>query len=191
MVYSLSGKLIAKTPTHAIVDVNGIGFAVWVSKTTERELPKIGHHVRLFCVLYSGRDSVELYGFLRDKERDIFQALTSITGVGPKAALKILSIVSLSELLSAIGAGRADLLMKAAGVGRKKAEHIVLELRDKFSEKEGQSKKALIEERNELYQALKTLGYKDKEIREALVKIPASAVKIQDQLKFALKILAR
>ncbi len=190
MIASLSGRLIAKSADRAIVDVNGIGFLVLVSKTTAGQLPKLDDEIRFYAIPHLTRDSIEIYGFLDAKERDVFQALTSVNGVGPKAAIKILGGATVAELEMGIRSGRSDMLTKISGVGGKKAERIVLELRDLWKKEEAKEATLALEYHDELHGILRKLGYKDQDIRGALRALPREAAKLEDQLKAALKTLS-
>lgn len=190
MFYSISGKLIAKKPQFAAIEANGIGFKIFVSPKTLQKLPEINAEVRFFCHTNVRQDGAELYGFLEEKELEVFELLLSINGVGPKAGLKILEITSIDGLLSAIKQGRSDLLTKAAGIGSKKAQRIVLELQDKIKKQTSNEEITLLEADMDIEKALKNLGYKQKEISEAIKKIPPKIKLVEERLKAALKIIA-
>lgn len=190
MIYSLSGKLIVKKQGFIVIEVNGIGFKIFVSSETERKLPKIRERFFLFCYTSVKQDGIELYGFLTEKELEIFELLISTDGVGPKAGLKILGITKIDGLLSAIKQGRSDLLTRAAGIGDKKAQRIVLELRDKIKHHKSEEEMALMETDIDIEKALKNLGYNQSEIKEVFKNIPSKIKKVEDRLKAALKILS-
>jgi len=190
MLYSLSGKLIIKKPKFAVIEAAGLGFKIFISSRTFRKLPKLGSRIKLFCYVYNYQNGTELYGFLEEKEREIFELLNSISGVGPKAALKILDEMRIESLLAAISRGRSDLLTKAVGIGRKKAARIILELSDKIKKQKTEAEMTSIESDFDLEEILKSLGYKQNEAREAIRKIPQKAKTIQERLKTALKILS-
>lgn len=191
MIYSLSGKLIVKKQGFIVIEVNGIGFKIFVSSETERKLPKINEHISLFCHTSVKQDGIELYGFLTEKELEIFELLMSANGVGPKAGLKILGITKIDSLLAAIKQGRSDLLTRAAGIGDKKAQRIVLELKDKIKRYKSDDEVALMETDIDIEKALINLGYKQSEIREVVKNIPSKIKKIEDRLKTALKFLSK
>ncbi len=191
MLYSLSGKLIIKKPQFAVIEANGLGFKIFISSKTFRKLPKLNSRIKLFCYVYNYQNGAELYGFLEEKEREIFELLNSISGIGPKAALKILDEMRIESLLAAISRGRSDLLTKAVGIGRKKAARIILELSDKIKKQGIEKDVDLMEAEFDLEEILKSLGYKQNEAREAIRKIPQKTKKLEDRLKLALKILSR
>ncbi len=188
MLYSLSGKLIAKKPQFVALEANGIGFKIFVSSKTSK-LPKIGERISFFCHTSVRQDGIEIYGFLTENELEIFELLISVNGIGPKAGLKILEITKIDSLLAAIKQGRSDLLTKAAGIGAKKAQRIVLELRDKIKRHKSEEEVALMETDSDIEKALKNLGYKQTEIREAMEKIPLKIKKTEERLKASLKFL--
>lgn len=191
MLYSLFGKLIIKKPQFAVIETAGISFKIFVSPRTSRNLPKIGSKAKLFCATLLTRENIELYGFLSQQELEIFELLNSISGVGPKAVLKILNEMRPESLLAAISRGRSDLLIKTAGVGQKKANRIILELADKIKKQKSEAEIGQMEFDFDLEEILKSLGYKQNQIREVIRKIPIKAKTIQEKIKFALKTLSR
>lgn len=191
MIHSLSGKLTIKKGNFAVIETNGIGFKVFISSKTIRALPRLGSRTRLFCSFHVCQDGAELFGFLKEDELNFFETLTSITGVGPRMALKILSIADISRLMAAVDQRRADLFSKASGVGRKTANRIILELYGKIKSERDDELISLMESDNDIEEALKGLGYKQKDIREALKQIPSKIKKTEERLKMALKLLSR
>jgi len=189
MIYSLSGKLIAKNTDFAAIDVMGLGLQALITKKTFQKLPKVGEKATLFCYFYSSQNSFGLYGFFDEEERDVFEMLNIINGIGPKAALKILSEMKAENLLAAISMGKKDILTKTAGIGAKKANRIILELGDKIK-KQKFADDGSFETDSELEEVLKALGYKQKQIHEAIEKISPKLKNLQDRLKAALKILS-
>jgi len=190
MISFLEGKIEFKTQKYIVLNVNGIGFKILVSSKTSRNSPKIGSRAKLFCATILTRENIELYGFLSQQELEIFELLNSINGVGPKAALKILNEMRLESLLSAISHGRSDLLTKAGGVGQKKANRIILELADKIKKQKSEAEIGQMEFEFDLEEILKSLGYKQNQIREVIRKIPIKTKTIQEKIKFALKFLS-
>src|SRR3989344_4786490 len=192
MIRSLSGKLILKKPEFAVLEVHGIGFSVLISERTSRLLPKIGSRVRIFTHLHVSENAIALYGFITEDELKIFELLTSINGIGPKAAMRVLGVMKPENLGAAIKSGRSDLLIKAAGVGSKKANRIILELKDKI----GKTIKGKIGDGAEididlkLEGVLKSLGYRKEEIKDALRTIPIKTKTIEEKLRAALKNLS-
>lgn len=190
MIIGLSGKVVASKEGRAHVDVNGVYFEVLVPRRYVRLLPKPGSGVILHTYLYHSREAApELFGFLTEEELGFFELLLSVNGVGPKMALNILSASSPEKLSAAILQGRADIIEKAQGVGRKTAMRIALELKDKIKSVKKSAGLGLEEEGvdSEIESALGALGYKRSAIREALDKIDPKFVKLGDRLKDALK----
>ncbi len=132
MIVHLSGTLLEATPLEAVVDVGGLGYAVAIPVTTAEKLPSPGKNVSLHTLAVYREDAQTLYGFHRREERDFFRLLTEkVSGIGPKLALAIMSGLSLPSLRQAIAAGDAATLAKCPGIGRKTAERLCLELKDK------------------------------------------------------------
>lgn len=131
MIAHLNGVLVAKNPTHAVVEVAGVGYGLSVSLLTFEQLPAPEAPVRLFTYLNVRDDRLELYGFASVEERDLFELLIVVPGIGPRSAQTILSGIPLRELQEAICQGRADELTAVKGIGRKTAERIIVDLQDK------------------------------------------------------------
>ena len=157
MIAHLRGKLAQKEPARVIVDVNGVGYEVFIPLTTFTALPSAGSDVSIDVHTHVREDMIALYGFSTRRERTIFEKLMTISGIGPKLAVTILSGGSVEDLVGAIR--RADLARLTAipGVGRKTAERIILELKDKLQDfAEAQSKSSV---EVDVLSALENLGY--------------------------------
>ncbi len=134
MITRITGLLVSATPLSAVVETGGLAYEVHVPVTTAERLPAPGQQVRLHTLAVYREDAHTLYGFTTEEERNFFRLLVEkVTGVGPKLALSVLSKLSLPVLQSAISAGDVGLLSKCPGIGRKTAERLVMELRDKLS----------------------------------------------------------
>lgn len=187
MLTYIQGKLTAATPLQAVVDINGLGYEVHVPVTTAERLPPMGQTVKLFTHAVYREDSQSLFGFASKEERDFFRLLVErVSGVGPRVALSIMSKLSLPMLRSAIGSGDIALLSKCPGIGKKTAERLVIELKDKIglgsggdspaplaaSGSAGQPVEGPETKIEDAVRALVTLGYKpadaDKAVRKAL-----------------------
>ncbi len=131
MIGLLRGQLVKRDPAHVIVEVNGVGYRVFVPLSTYYRLPDEGTEVLLHTVTYLREDALHLYGFITERERALFDLLRGVTGIGPRLAINILSGITAEELAGAIG--RADLVRLSAipGVGRKTSERMILELKEK------------------------------------------------------------
>ena len=132
MIAHLRGKLIARHPNQVIVDAMGVGYDVTISVPTFSELPPAGGEVALHIHTHVREDQIALYGFLRPEEKHLFEKLISVSGIGPKLAITILSGMPADEMTSAIRGNDVARLTKIPGIGRKTAERMVLELRDKL-----------------------------------------------------------
>lgn len=132
MIYNLRGKLTYTDPTFAVVECGGVGFKCFVSLTTLRELTSIGTEVNLYTHLAVREDAMDLYGFATQDELQAFKLLITVSGVGPKAAMAILSVLPPNRLSVAVSAGDVKSIQSAQGVGKKTAERVVLELKDKM-----------------------------------------------------------
>ena len=131
MIAHLRGHLVQKSPSSAIIEVNGIGYQVWISLSTFYQLPDPPNETILYTYTYVREDLLQLFGFLTEKEKAIFQLLIGVSGIGPKLALNILSGISPEELLRCLSSADLDRLRAIPGVGRKTAERLLLDLREK------------------------------------------------------------
>ncbi len=171
MIHYLKGKLVAKSPTFVIVEVGGLGYRVNFPLSSYQALPPEGSTVSLYTHLHLRDDGISLYGFLKEEEKDFFLLLTSLSKVGPKSALRMLSSLSLPEFKKAVKAGDLNALVRIPGIGRKTAQRMVLELKDKIEaeEPQGSGKEVLTKD---AVAALTSLGYTrseaDKAVRTAL-----------------------
>ena len=134
MIAHLRGKLLAKHPNQAIVETAGVGYDVTISVPTFSELPAAGGEVALYIHTHVREDVIALYGFLRPSEKALFEKLISVSGIGPKLAITILSGMAADEMVGAIRGNDLARLTRIPGIGRKTAERMVLELRDKLPE---------------------------------------------------------
>ncbi|MBL7977857.1 MAG: Holliday junction branch migration protein RuvA [Bacteroidetes Order II. Incertae sedis bacterium] len=135
MITYLNGLLVVKKPTEAIVDIQGVGYRVLIPASSFQKLPETGQVTRLFIHYYinNNTDTVALYGFATESERSVFERLISVSGIGPKMGLAVLSAMNPGELQEAMLSGDAGLLTKIPGVGKKTAERMIVELKDKFA----------------------------------------------------------
>ncbi|WP_438482938.1 Holliday junction branch migration protein RuvA [Oleiharenicola lentus] len=194
MITSVSGILVAATPLSAVIETGGLGYEVHIPVTTAERLPGVGQNAKLHTLAVYREDSATLYGFASQEERDFFRLLVEkVTGVGPKMALSVLSKLSLASLKGAIAAGDVGLLAKCPGIGKKTAERLVIELRDKLnsadlgtvaasSSADVAQPTAAIGPENKIRDAalaLAALGYKtadaDKAVRQAWIALGANA----------------
>ncbi len=160
MIAHLRGRLISKHPNQAIVEAGGVGYDVAISVPTFSELPATGSEVALHIHTHVREDALALYGFLRPEERQLFEKLLTVSGIGPTLAIKILSGMAIAEMVASIRANDFARLTKIPGVGRKTAERMCVELRDKlegFGAQPPIATHSAIEE--DVISALTNLGY--------------------------------
>jgi holliday junction DNA helicase RuvA len=132
MIATLRGKLIEKHPNQAIVEAGGVGYDVLIPVSTFSALPDAGAEVKLRIHTHVREDAFSLFGFLTSEEKTVFEKLISVSGIGPSLGIKVLSGMAVSALIPAIRQGHVDQLVRIPGVGKKTAERIVLELKDKL-----------------------------------------------------------
>ncbi len=199
MIGQLTGKILHKSPTETIIDIGGTGYQVNIPVTTFDRLPAVGETVTVFTYLHVREDALQLYGFSTKQDKELFRKLITISGVGPKLAQTVMSGLSYDELIRAIQQGNIAQLNKIAGVGRKTAERLVVELRDKLAEvqlaEESTDVKTLDNIQTEALLALTTLGYSrnasENALRSVLTERNGEDVSIEELIKAALKRLSR
>jgi holliday junction DNA helicase RuvA len=174
MIAHLRGKLLAKHPNQAIVETGGVGYDVTISVPTFTDLPGTGGDVVLHIHTHVREDVIALYGFLRSSEKRLFEKLITVSGIGPKLAITILSGMAADEMVNAIRGNDIARLTRIPGIGKKTAERMVLELRDKLTvEKAGEiapvSALSAVEE--DVVSALVNLGYQRAAAEKALASI--------------------
>jgi Holliday junction DNA helicase RuvA len=187
MISFVRGKLVEKTGEHTIVDVHGVGFKISVPSSTYSKLPEKGEEIEVYTYMYVREDALRLYGFLSLEELDIFERLINVSGVGPKAAINIMSGVSVSALKNAIDRGDVGILMSIAGIGKKTAQRLILELKGKLEIREVVIKKEV----EEAIVALVSLGYTSSDARTAVNKAASESKSytVEDLVKKALKLI--
>jgi|TARA_Y100000310_G_scaffold122869_2_gene121629 Holliday junction DNA helicase RuvA len=188
MIAQISGVVIKKGPDFAIIDVGGLGYKVYTTVSAQRLLKK-DENASLYTHLSVRENALDLYGFSDEEELSIFEMLVSISGIGPKSARAILSITDAATLRGAVAQGDASTLTKVSGIGKKNAERIIIELRDKLGVLEENS--APIQEEVDAIEALKALGYSVKEARDALKRVSRDISGVDNRIKEALKVLGR
>lgn len=132
MFYSLRGKIICNENNFVVLDCGGVGYKCYTSQTTQNKLPSIGTEAMLYTHLVVREDAMELYGFLTQKELQCFELLITVGGVGSKMAISVLSVLDAENFVKAIATSNIIAISQAQGVGKKKAERIILELKDKI-----------------------------------------------------------
>jgi len=201
MIASLTGRLAFKAPTHLILDVQGVGYEAHIPLSTYYGLPNLSDNISLSVHTHVREDPIQLFGFLTSQEKDAFVLLTSVSGVGPKLALSVLSALPVSDLVSAIQSGDVEKLTTVPGIGHKSASRLVLELKDKVGKlhpglapaNEGprQGQDAIFDD---ALSALVNLGYRPQDAKEALKQVrksSAESIVLKDMIRESLKELAR
>ncbi len=189
MIASLHGRLESLGSNWAVINVNGIGFQVYVSTTTLSTLGTIGKEVYLHTHLVLREDNAALYGFTSNEELEFFRTLLGVSGFGPKLSLAILSVMSVEQVSLAIATGSVDLLRIVPGIGKKTAERLILELKDKIgagliATPAGQ----LAQENSDVLAALTSLGYSISEATRAVASLPSSSeLSLEEKVKLALQ----
>ena len=190
MIGFLRGTLLKKQPPLLILDVNGVGYEIEVPMTTFYDLPEVGSEVVLLTHFLVREDAQLLFGFATDQERTIFRKLLKVNGIGAKASLSILGGMTVNELTHSIQTQDINSLTKIPGIGKKTAERLILELKDKFSETEfAATKNQGSSELGDIQNALLALGYNQKDIL-IVTKDLDENVSVNDGIKKALKLLS-
>ena len=190
MIGRISGTLLEKHPPQVVVMSHGVGYELDVPMSTFYNLPRTGEPVELLTHFVVREDAQLLFGFLTATERTAFRQLLKVNGVGPKVALSVLSGLSVDDLSTAVAAQDAARLTKVPGIGRKTADRIVLELRDKFAAAVGSTATASSLPGGDVLNALLGLGYNEREAAAAVKQLPAD-LPLTDAIRQALKQLAK
>src|SRR3972149_3448485 len=191
MISRLKGILETKAEKYVIMDIGGIGFKFFVSAATLENLPAAGQSATLHTHLNVREEALDLYGFLTQEELKFFELLLTISGVGPKVALGVLSIASVKTLVSAIAKGEVEFLTKVSGIGTKIAQKIILELKDKIVKLGFEAGEAATLEDYEVIDALIGLGYTPNQARRAVRNLPKEIKGVEKRIKEALKTLGK
>lgn len=197
MIGFVQGKVDAISEDNVVIDTGGIGYNVRISAKTAQELPGIGQEVRLYTYTSVREDGISLFGFLSRDSLDIFKKIITVNGIGPKGGLAVLSVMSADELKFAIISGNAQAITKAPGIGKKTAERVILDLKDKISVEDTQIRKEISfydglpqtgKAQSEAVEALTTLGYSATDALHAVRQIEhAEEMDVEAILKLALK----
>lgn len=185
MISFIEGEVIEITEKYTTISVQGLGYKIFSTKHVLSSLQK-GDSASLFCHLAVRETALDLYGFENKKEKDFFELLISISGIGPKSALGILDVADIETLKTAVVSGDTSHLTKVSGIGKKNAEKIVLELSNKIDGLESESSQTPSGSIDVL-EALIALGYSQNEARKALQAIPKDVMDTEQKIKYALK----
>ena len=202
MISYIRGELAAVEEQKAVVDVGGVGYGIFMSQQALSLLPPVGEEVKIHTYLNVKEDAMQLYGFLTRDDLEIFRLLIGVSGIGPKGGLNILSSLSPDELRFAVMSGDAKTISSAPGIGKKTAEKLILELKDKLNIEDmlnhaahGDEAPGTVQEKAEegmqaeAVQALVALGYGSAESLRAVKKTSPDCATVEDVLKEALKYL--
>jgi len=200
MIALISGKIVYKGITHVIVDAQGVGYRVFIPLTTFYELPETGQNITLHVYTHVKQDGINLFGFYTPQEKDAFELMLGVSGIGPKMSLNILSGISVRELRNAISGSDVKKLVSIPGLGKKTAERLILELKEKIIKRValednlsvGESQKSQDMIREDVLSALINLGYKSNIAQQALDRVMGDAHQeraMEQILKKTLKIL--
>ncbi len=197
----LRGTLAGKQPPHLLLDVNGVGYELEVPMTTLYRLPAVGEPLTLHTHLVVREDAHLLYGFFEKRERELFRELIRLNGVGPKLALALMSGLEVDELVRCVQAQDTAALVKVPGVGKKTAERLLVELKDRFKAWESipsiaplvvepQLAQAVSSAENDAVSALISLGYKPQEASRAVAAVKEDGMSSEDLIRRALRGMA-
>jgi Holliday junction DNA helicase RuvA len=194
MIGSLNGLIISKRPSEVLLEVNGIGYEVYIPLSTSFKLPSVDQTVQLLPHLIVREAQHTLYGFITEDERKLFRALIKISGVGAKLALTILSGINVEGFIRSVQMQDVDTLVHLPGIGKKTAERLLVEMKDKVGQMGDIALNDAIESKDlriiqEAHNALTSLGYKSVEARKILDGIDSNGLTVEALLKQALQSL--
>ena len=193
MYYYIEGTVTYKSFDFLVVDAGGVGYKIGMADSSISKV-SVGEKRRIFTYLNVREDAMDLYGFMTEEELNLFRLLISVSGIGPKVGLGILSAISPSEFALAVVTGNVKAITKAPGVGPKVAQRIILELKDKMKKAEiaemPEDYGAFTDSSDEAVSALMVLGYSASEAKSVLSKVDAG-LSVEDTVKQALKLLMR
>lgn len=195
MIYHLNGIVELKKESFIIVDVNGIGYKVFMPETSLQNI-ELNKNIKVYTYMRVSEDEINLYGFLTNEELAMFELLISVGGIGSKSALKILSNITPSKFALAVVSNDVGALKKLPGIGAKTAQRIILELKDKLKTEQavedGQAETKFAIEGNakDALEALQVLGYQRRDVEEVLQKVDTKDLSVEDIIKLGLKNLS-
>ena len=184
MIVSIRGKILKKAPTEIIVDVNGLGYLCFITINTYDKLGKLGDDISLLTHYQVSENNHALFGFHDETEKHLFGMLISVSGIGPKTAINLLSAVTPDEFKKRLIAGEVSMLTALPGIGPKTARRIIVELKDKFvdiSKDDLPKESEMAGASGDAYDALLALGFQAKDIRESILKITLEHPKLSTE----------
>lgn len=188
MIAQLSGTVKERGLNHVVIDCGGVGYLIYATESTLASLPDIDSEAEILTYLVVRENALDLYGFSTATERTLFMLLLDVSGIGPKSALSVLNVAPAQTLQRAIGANDTSYLTKVSGIGKKTAEKIVLELRDKMAAYATEETSSGLQEESDALEALVSLGYNQQEARDALKQV-SSSENTNERIREALKLL--
>jgi Holliday junction DNA helicase RuvA len=191
MIARLEGIIVHTAEKFLIIDVSGVGYKLSVTPENLSS-SSLGEHTSFWVYTAVRENSIDLYGFRNTNEMSFFELLLDVSGIGPRGALSILGIAPIDTLKRAIATGDTSYLNKVSGIGKKTAEKIIIELRDKLKDfKNDNDTPGLLRDENDILEALKSLGYSQNEARDALKQVPSTTIGTNARIKEALKVLSK
>lgn len=192
MIGRVRGTILERHPPQVLLDVQGLGYEIDVPMSTFYDLPATGSEVTLYTHLLIREDAHLLFGFATESERRIFRQLLKISGIGARTALALLSGLSVGELYDAVNTQDSTYLVRVPGIGKKTAERLLLELRDKLDAvlPAVGCVRSSSTESNDIYNALLSLGYSDREVDKVVKQIPVN-ISVSDGIRMALQWLSK
>jgi Holliday junction DNA helicase RuvA len=189
MIARIEGIIVHVADKFLIVDVSGVGYKLYIT-TENLAVSILGEHSSFWVYTAVRENSIDLYGFKNINEMSFFELLLDVSGIGPRSALSILTVAPIDTLKRAIATGDTSYLNKVSGIGRKTAEKIIVELRDKLQDyKDEGDTPGLLRDESDIVEALKSLGYSQNEARDALKQVPSTTLGTNARIKEALQIL--
>ena len=192
MISYLKGKILAKRQNFIIVSVNGVGYQVFLSPGAQIKM-EAGQEIEVYTHQHVREDALDLYGFRSLEEMEFFELLLSVSGIGPKSALGVLAVASIDDIKESIVRGDSELLTKVSGIGRKTAERVVLELKEKIGRLANMvgQKGEVISANGDEIDALMALGYSMQQARDSLSKVDSGIKDSGERIREALKKMGR
>ncbi|HOH46213.1 MAG TPA: Holliday junction branch migration protein RuvA [Candidatus Cloacimonadota bacterium] len=193
MIHYITGTLVAKSPVTAVIESFGIAWELNIALSTYEKLPLLGEKTLLYSLLQFSQDQVRLYGFGSLAEKELFQKLISVSGIGPKIAISVISTLSLSSFVRSIRNGEEHILTKVPGLGKKSAQRLIVELKDKVADLADNldevDKRTMDKDSMEVESALIALGFNPKDIRRelSLLKAEEKDLTIEQTIKETIK----
>lgn len=191
MIARIEGNIVHITEKFLIIDVSGVGYKIHVT-TEALSSSEIGEHSSFWIHTAVRENSIDLYGFKTIDEMSFFELLLGVSGIGPKSALSVLMVAPIDTLKRAISTGDTGYLNKVSGIGKKTAEKIIIELRDKLKDYKNESyTPESMRDESDILEALKSLGYSQYEARDALKEVPSTIIGTNARIKKALQVLGK